>query len=176
MSAEDHYQAQLDIWRDMWVGGRFPALYEAVQLCALRGMPLPEWASLGALNCIRSAYENGLIADEHSRGGAYASPRGRMEKDFCHYLRWVAITNQLVLRGLDDLPAKRGRPSDPDKTRRAVLDAAREVLSSDSARRKLSQPSQTDDSLAASFNEVENSRRAGEARYLLEHLDTLPNP
>lgn len=173
MSPDEYYRQELEQYRKLWEGGLFPALFEAVQSCAMWQIPLPEWASLGALNCIRSAYENGFIGDGESRGGRHTSRRGRLNMDYRHYVRWAAVKGQLKLRGLDVLPQKRGPPTDVSMTRRAVLHDARQVLCSDASRRSLARPGDKDDSLAQSFELVEASRRNGEMRFMFDKLNAF---
>ncbi|BCG72697.1 hypothetical protein MesoLj113a_38550 [Mesorhizobium sp. 113-1-2] len=177
MTPQQFYDEELGVHRRQWEEHRiFPALFETVAKCGLWGIPIPGWAQEPVLEAIRYVYDNEPDPDG-AEGGGYASHRGRTAMDFAHYLRWIAVKNQLDIRNLTSLPASKGRPKKDaaNMTKAAILANAAAMLRRNDERSSLSRVRQVE-SLEESYVMVEASRSAGETRFLFERLVTFGNP
>jgi hypothetical protein len=115
-TAEEYYAEQLEECRTSFDAGHLPALHDAVELCHLWQIPLPEWAALALLNLIREKY---FAPGERDRT---QNPKWRYERDFIDFVRWNRMKAFFTDEGVTDehiaqslAPANRGRPTGDDR-------------------------------------------------------------
>jgi hypothetical protein len=108
-----YFAAELVRLEDEWRTGRFPALIEAVALCAWGGHPFPEWAADAAVEQLSRAYNGsppsaGNRTPQRGRAGGLSA---RDAQDDQHRLRWATARWALgeAVPGLTAVQRKRAR-------------------------------------------------------------------
>jgi hypothetical protein len=162
LTAEEFYEEELTKLRALWDAKNPIALFDAVRYCQAVDLPLPEWAALAVLNTIRDHFE---VAKGHSGGSG--GVKERLAMDYAHHARWNALKTVLTIHGLKELPKGRGRPTPGKLTAEPLLTAAKGLLKGKAKHGGTKQIKQ-------SFDIVEKSLAAGEARFNLHHLFTRP--
>ncbi|MER9588542.1 hypothetical protein NKI94_07010 [Mesorhizobium australicum] len=168
MTPTEYYEQELGQRRARWEEDMFlPSLFEAVQLCQVWQITLPEWAALATLNVIVGAYnESTGVGTE----GAHGSAGGRTRMDYAHWLRWKSVGFVMRRHGLTELPdAKRGRPKAGETTRQAIFEEAADRLMGN----QMAKPGRAE-TVEESFALVEDSLSRGEQRFRFDTMHTFP--
>jgi hypothetical protein len=160
LTVEEFYEEALTKFRALWEDAKNPiALHEAVRCCQTGGMPLPHWAAVAVLNIIVQHHH--LAKGNAGRGGGVAEA---LLMNLAHYQRWNALRLVLRIYGLKELPKGRGRPAPGELTAKGLLAKAEGSLAG-----KAHKPASQRE-IGRSFNLVQKSLAAGEARFTLENL------
>jgi hypothetical protein len=158
-TVEEFYEEELAKFRALWDAKNPIGLFEAVRCCQTGGLPLPDWAAVAVLNVIVQHHH--LAKGNAGRGGGVAES---LSMDLAHYQRWSALGRVLRIYGLKELPKGRGRPAPGKLTAKGLLTEAEGFLAG-KAHKAASQRE-----IGRSFNLVQKSRAAGEARFKFEDL------
>lgn len=161
--------------RTRFEAGHFPALIEAVDLCATFRQPMADWMIRPIVDELSDHFNRRV-----SRGGrGKESPKGRYKRDLNDFMRWRALESaaQIKIAGRSSKTRifdprrspKGGRPARGDaELREWALEAARNLLKSAGL------PS-TRAQIEAGWKRVQDAKDCGEAaRYNFPRLTILP--
>jgi hypothetical protein len=156
MKPAEYYERELLERKQRLEAGHLPALYEAVEACALWRIALPEWTSIAVLNLISAHYFHAP-----AKGGrGKPNPKSRYTRDYIDWLRWLKFESACrQLRFDPSQRARGGRPKHGEPTKSKALSEARLLLKGTFARNSTSRQ------VWESWVRVKAAKDSGDVRY-----------